>query len=368
MSYDPDFRRDTPLALKLKDRIRRDGPIPVSAYMQACLYDPEHGYYVKQTAIGADGDFITAPEISQIFGELIGLWCAVVWQQMGSPEYINLIELGPGRGTLMSDALRATQRVPGFHGALHVQLFESNETLEAAQKARLVTTPVPAVWKRDLATLPLSLDHPSIVIGNEFLDTFPASQRLVVDGVSKDRGVGLDGEGRLVFVVLGAEDRTHDPVEGAVFEDQDFTFITQIRRGLRTYPAAMLFIDYGGTTPGPHETLQAVRAHRYEHPLTSPGEADLTLQVRFDTIAALACTADPGTPELAVDGPVTQAEFLGRLGIVERASRLMSANPERAGEIEMGVARLMAPNGMGTRFKAIGLRSTGLPILPGFAS
>jgi SAM-dependent MidA family methyltransferase len=127
MTYDPNARRDTPLARKFKQRIRREGPISVAEYMQVCLQDPEHGYYVRQQAIGRSGDFITAPEISQVFGELIGLWSAVVWQQMGSPARMNVFELGPGRGTLMRDALRAAGKVPEFFEALSVHLVESNE-------------------------------------------------------------------------------------------------------------------------------------------------------------------------------------------------------------------------------------------------
>lgn len=345
MTYDPEARRDTPLALKLKQRIRREGPITVAEYMHACLQDPEHGYYVKRPAIGRDGDFITAPEISQIFGELIGLWAAVVWQQMGSPPRVNLIELGPGRGTLMRDALRAARKVPNFFEAIDLHLVEVNRVLSDLQRATLGDTASNVTWHASLR----SISHrPSIIIANEFLDTAPVHQ--FVGGVQ--RHVVLDAAGRLAF----------EPQRGSINERQDHTELVDDLAALAgNAHLAALFIDYGHFKTAAGETLQALRGHAPEHPLSSPGEADLTVQVDFESFAAaISCTA------LAVNGPVTQGEFLGRLGIVERASRLMNANPAKAGEIELGVARLIAPQGMGSRFKAIGVRSADLPMLPGF--
>ncbi|MDX2309284.1 MAG: SAM-dependent methyltransferase [Hyphomicrobium sp.] len=371
--YDPDLRRETPLAAKLKARIRRDGPISVRDYMAACLADPEHGYYVARDPIGRAGDFITAPEISQIFGELIGLWSAVVWQQMGSPPRLALIELGPGRGTLMVDALRATRRVPGFHAALSVHLVETNERLRASQLSRLTGSGVPMTWHTQAREF--ALDTPSIVIGNEFLDTCPVDQALEVGTQHLRRGVDLDAEGRLQFVPLSHDGtragqnagRERDARDGAIVETQDFTVLDQLRAALGQHHVAMLFVDYGHIGPSTGDTLQAVRGHESEHPLTSPGEADLTVQVSFSQIADMARRATTAAPGLAVDGPVSQAEFLGRLGIIERASKLMSANPEKAAAVESGVLRLLAPQGMGGRFKAVGLRSADLPPLPGFA-
>jgi NADH dehydrogenase [ubiquinone] 1 alpha subcomplex assembly factor 7 len=345
MTYDPDARRDTPLALKLKDRIRRGGPISVAEYMQACLQDPEHGYYVRQPAIGRDGDFITAPEISQVFGELLGLWAAVVWQQMGSPPRLNLIELGPGRGTLMRDCLRAARKVSGFCDALSIHLVESNALLIERQRAALNELGHPISWH---ATLDLVSNGPAIVIANEFLDTLPVSQ--FVNGST--RRVTLDPADRLAF----------QPEAGDVLEQQHHgAVIESLCTRAKAEPVAALFVDYGHVSTAPGETLQALRHHHPEHPLCSPGEADLTVHVDFAAFAATSRTAG-----LAVDGPISQGEFLGRLGIVERASHLMNANPARAAEIELGVARLIAPQGMGSRFKAIGVRSPNLPKLPGF--
>jgi SAM-dependent MidA family methyltransferase len=365
--YDPGERRATPLADIIKERIRREGPISILDYMSLCLNHPEHGYYRSKPAIGAAGDFVTAPEISQVFGEIIGLWSGVVWQSMEMPPHINLVELGPGRGTLLRDALRAARAVPGFLDALSVNLVEASARLEAEQRAALAATGLPLAWHSSAADLP---PGPMIVLANEFLDACPAAQLEVLsDGIAM-LGVGLDAGGALEFVrlppVIGIDpgDLRISPVPppGAIIEQQSFAFLLDLlwERGDDLF--AGLFIDYGHLAPAAGSTLQAVRAHRAEHPLASPGEADLTVHVDFSAFRSLAEASG-----LLCDGPLTQAEFLGRLGIVERASRLMAANPAKAAEIEVGVARLIAPSGMGTRFKAIGVRSPTVPPLPGFA-
>ncbi len=381
-AYDPGARRDTPLAAKLRDEIRRAGTLSLPQFMSACLADPEHGYYRTRQAIGAQGDFITAPEISQIFGELIGLWSAVTWQQMGSPARFRLIELGPGRGTLMGDALRAARVVPGFLDAAEICLVDINPTLRAAQDAAIATAlpgkPPRVTWHDTVTSIywdnPEALSEPAILIGNEFLDTCPIFQFTRRGDGWVSRRVGLDDDGQLQF----AEPRTAQSLgrprpnstldalfpsarDGDVVAKPQFEFLdSDVMPWQRL---AALFIDYGHDAPAPGDTLQAVRNHAFEHPLTSPGEADLTAHVDFSAIARRLEGA--GSP-LAIDGITTQAEFLGSLGIMERASRLMAANPAKAGAIELGVARLMAPQGMGTRFKAIGLRSPDLPPLPGF--
>jgi SAM-dependent MidA family methyltransferase len=373
--YDPEARRDTPLARKLKERIRREGPITVAEYMRACLEDAEHGYYRTRNAIGRAGDFVTAPEISQVFGELIGLWCAVVWQQMGSPATLNLIELGPGRGTMMRDMLRAAHSVPQFEAALRILLREPNPVLRAIQSETLKGAQRP-VSHLDSDELP---DGPCIFVGNEYLDCLPISQvQWVVTGSGEGwcgRHVGLDDAGRLQFVLGTSPYRRNDaalaalplPRDGDILEDRRANGIVQgLAAAAGKAPVAALFIDYGHVATGYGDTLQAVRDHRPEHPLTSPGEADLTSHVDFAAFAgAIRRRSEAASPRLAIDGPTTQAEFLGRLGIMERASRLMAANPAKAAEIELGVARLMAVPGMGNRFKALSVRSAGLPPLPG---
>ena len=364
--YDPQARRDTPLARKLAARIRSEGPIAVAEYMRACLLDGEHGYYRSKAGIGAGGDFTTAPEISQVFGELIGLWCAVSWQQMGAPGRVNLVEIGPGRGTLMRDMLRAARRVPGFLDAAAVHLVEPSPPLRHEQGLALAGAGPPPVWHEHLTGVPPA---PSIVVANELIDALPVEQYVRQRVGWRRRAVGLDATGRLAFTVdaagplyfprcAPADARPGDIVERRMTLDLAFGLSRLAAAG----PVAALLVDYGHVGAAVSDTLQAIRAHRWEHPLTSPGEADLSAQVEFASVADTASSFG-----LAVDGPATQAELLGALGIMERASRLMAANPARAAAIEAGVARLMSPSGMGTRFKAIGLRSPRLPPLPGVA-
>ncbi len=376
--YDPQARRDTPLALKLKARIRADGPISNWEFMRVCQQDPEFGYYRTRSAIGANGDFITAPEISQVFGELIGLWCAVVWEQMGRPPAINLFEFGPGRGTMLRDALRACKLVPEFLAALRITLIESNAALETIQRDALASMGVPFHWSatikaaRDAWRAGPSDGLPTIVLANEFLDTLVAGTLVFEGGEWVERHIGLDAFDRLAYVNLPwrftvskgkpvLRRTSRPPVEGDVFVEAvppaDIMAACHGTRG--SSHVAALLIDYGQTTSAYGESMQAVREHRFEHPLTSPGEADLSIQVDFEAMSQW-------FDGFEKDGPISQTEFLGALGIAQRASRLMAANPTKANEIETGVARLMTPNGMGTRFKVLGVRSKGLPPLPGF--
>lgn len=356
---------ETPLARLLQEEIRASGPMCVSQFMGTCLFHEQFGYYRRQQAIGRQGDFVTAPEISQIFGELIGLWCAVVWQQMREPRRLHLLELGPGRGTLMADVLRSARLLPAFRDALQVHLVEISETLRAAQAERLRDT-ANVTWHESWPDAGSFAGDALIVVGNEFLDALPIDQVVYRGGAWYWRLIGLDDTGAFGFVDGDRREFTRHPApsEGDVREFSDAQ--DQLMQVLAEYgkagPVAALFVDYGSEHPQPGDTLQGVRAHRYVSPFDYPGEADLTAQVDF---SGLTRAAQRGG--LVVDGVVTQAEFLGALGVVERASRLMSANPGRAGEIEAGVARLLAPNGMGTRFKAMGLRGAGLPPLPGFA-
>jgi NADH dehydrogenase [ubiquinone] 1 alpha subcomplex assembly factor 7 len=358
----------TPLGDELKARIERDGPISVADFMHACLQDPAHGYYRKRDAIGSAGDFVTAPEISQVFGELIGLWCAVVWQSLGEPSRVRLVELGPGRGTLMRDALRAARALKDFRNAVQVDLVETNAALTAVQRETLREEDVPIRWSEQLQ---LAGDGvPVIVIGNEFLDTLAVSQWVLGDGGWSQRCVGLDDQGGLAFVTSAPDPALVPPPHiarsagsGSIYETRAPAFASLARSlAAAGAPLAALFIDYGHTAPGLGDTLQAVRAHRYDDPLAAPGEADLTAQVDFTAFAEAVRACG-----LYCDGPATQAEFLGGLGIVERASRLMAANPAKAATIEADIARLMAPGGMGTRFSVIGVRTPSVPPMPALA-
>ena len=357
--------RPTPLAARIAQRIRSEGPLTVAEYMRTCLHDPAHGYYRTRQAIGRVGDFITAPEISQVFGELIGLWCAVVWQQMGAPSTLDLIEFGPGRGTLMRDALRATRTVRGFRDAIAVYLIESNTALVEQQRATLDQETVPIHWRDGIQTI--YKNAPTIVVANEFLDTIPIDQWVFRHGHWRQRCVGLGSTQQLTFVDGDVDAELSltsgldaPPREGDIFETRT-PALAAFALNLTSLgtASATLIIDYGHSAPAFGDTLQAIRAHNYEDPFYAPGEADLTAQIDFTALANAVKASG-----LSVDGPATQAEFLGALGIAERASHLMGANPQLAGSIETAIARLMAPNGMGTRFKAIGVRSAGLPLLP----
>jgi NADH dehydrogenase [ubiquinone] 1 alpha subcomplex assembly factor 7 len=358
------------LLAELTERIRREGPLTVEAYMAACLGHPRYGYYRKAQAIGRAGDFVTAPEISQVFGELIGLWCAVTWDAMGRPAPLRLVELGPGRGTLMRDALRAAKALPGFLAAVSVHLMEISPTLRRMQRETLapVGTGGPeTAWHAAIEEVPVG---PAIVIANEFLDALPVRQLIRDSGAWRERVVGLGPDGRLqlaagptVPFTGGAGELPGDrpAPQGAVVELRPGEERLLAALAARASPLAALFIDYGPAEAAFGDTLQAVRGHAYADPLLEPGAADLTAHVQLAALVEKARAAG-----LAADGPVTQAEFLGRLGIVERTARLMAANPARAGEIEAGTQRLMSPGGMGQLFKAVTARSPGLPPPPGF--
>jgi NADH dehydrogenase [ubiquinone] 1 alpha subcomplex assembly factor 7 len=354
------------LLAELRERIRREGPMRVDEFMRVCHAHPRYGYRQKASSIGAAGDFVTAPEISQVFGELIGLWGAVVWEAMGRPAPLRLIELGPGRGTLMRDALRAGKALAGFLPAISVHVVEISEPMRQLQRAALLGSDAdqggaPAVtWHDTLAEVPAG---PAIVIANEFLDALPIRQLVHDGGAWRERVVAVGPDGILTFAAGNA-------VEFKSLSSASRGGIVELRTGedellaalaARAAPHAALFIDYGPAEPAFGDTLQAVSGHSYTDPLAEPGAADLTAHVQFASLARKARAVG-----LAVDGPITQAEFLGRLGIVERTARLMAANPARAGEIEAATQRLMSPGGMGQLFKAMAVHSPSLPAPPPF--
>ena len=359
----------TPLALKLKARIRREGVLSVLEYMRACLDDPEHGYYRSRPAIGASGDFTTAPEISQTFGELIGIWAAVAWRAMGAPRQLHLVEFGPGRGTMMSDALRAGAIVPGFLASVHIDLVESNAVLRQAQRQTLsaLSPPVPIAWHE---TLPpgIAAGQAVIVLANEFLDALPIRQCVFSNGAWHERCVGLDAQERFVLLPgsavqpqLAPTDRP--PREGDILEIRPTSAdIAETLAQWSGQPMVALFIDYGHTHTAFGDTLQAVSQHRYASLFERPGEMDLTAHVDFSEFAR-ECQGRG----LAVDTPMTQSDFLLGLGLAERTGKLLSsARPEQIGLIEAGAQRIADPLGMGGRFKVLCVRSAGVPVLPPF--
>ncbi|WNK00778.1 SAM-dependent methyltransferase [Thalassospiraceae bacterium LMO-JJ14] len=355
-----------PLAAKLKARIAADGPMPVDEWMQACLCDPDHGYYMTRDPLGRAGDFTTAPEISQMFGELLGLWAAVVWQQMGSPSGVRLIELGPGRGTLMTDALRATAQVPGFPDALRVHMIEASPVLRKAQQAALAAVGISATWHETVGDVP---DGPAIILANEFLDALPVRQLIRLGGAWRERLVDVDGEG---FVFVGGAETGADLVpahlrdagEGSIFEYspavRDVTGTLAAR--LAAMGGAALLIDYGHDAPGLGETLQALKDHNFADPLSAPGEQDLTAHVDFAMLGDAAATAGA-----RVWGPLGQGELLERLGIAARAATLLAgADQAQAQNIGTARRRLVDADAMGRLFRAVALTHPEAPAPPGF--
>lgn len=355
--------------MSLRDRLAaqivQTGPLTIAQYMTACLHDPQFGYYATRPALGAEGDFITAPLISQMFGELIGIWAAQVWRDMGSPSPIRLIEIGPGRGTLMADALRAIAKaVPQMMPALEVHLVETSPVLSARQQQSLANAGVSLTWHDDIAS---ALEGPVIILANELLDALPIQQFVAQPTGWHERLVGLDEHGALVFGL--AAETTHDDIGSS-----EHGTVTEIPRAgqqlvrflaehMAAHGGATLLIDYGAFAEGTTDTLQAVRQHRFVDPLTDPGEADLTTQVNFRRMATVAALANA-----CVHGPVTQGEFLSSLGLHQRADALKTgATPAQCSSIDAAVTRLtaMRERGMGELFKVMAFSHPSLQALPG---
>lgn len=347
----------TPLERLIRDRIRDHGAMPVSDYMALALGHPDHGYYRKADPLGREGDFITAPEISQAFGEIIGLWCVVTWQRAGEPSPFHLVELGPGRGTLMADALRAAGTVPGFIAAAKIHLVETSPILRGHQQEKLQGHD--ASWHDAIDTVPRGA---CVYIANEFFDALPIDQYVkTADGWNR-RCVGLDPlTDRLKFFVdqtpvitagLIPPSVTAAPA-ASIFEHcpECLDIAAVISGRLASGGIAALIIDYGHQHQDSGETLQAVRGHEYHDILMNPGDADLTAHVDFSALAATAKAAG------AVPfGPVTQGAFLSHLGIEARTHKLAAhQDTTRANLLHSGCRRLIDSERMGTLFKVLAL-------------
>jgi SAM-dependent MidA family methyltransferase len=360
----------SPLQSEIKKLIKSSGPMPVWRYMELCLMHPEHGYYVSRDPLGREGDFITAPEVSQMFGELLGLWAASIWRTMGSPSLLRLIELGPGRGTMMADALRAVRVLPPLYQTLSVHLVEINPVLREKQKASLSGVRNVA-WHDHVDQVP---DGPCIIFANEYFDVLPIHQAVRRSTGWHERTVELDPDGNLAFgtapypiprfeVLLPALVRAA-PI-GAVFEWRPDSEIMKIAARVRDQGGAALVIDYGHERSDAGDTFQAIARHSFADPLNTPGQADVTAHVDFEALARAA--EDIGA---LVHGPVTQGDFLKRLGIETRAVTLMAkASHEVSEDISGALKRLTGGGrgGMGTLFKVLGLSGANLPSLPGLS-
>jgi len=359
----------TPLEIEIRRIIAFDGPLSISDYMRDCLGHPKYGYYVTRDPFGPLGDFTTAPEISQMFGELIGAWAAAVWRQMGMPAKVSLVELGPGRGTLMADALRAAKALPEFRAALGVHLVETSDVLAAKQRETLAAAGLPITWHRDVRAIPAG---PAIFLANEFFDALPIHHAVRSAQGWHERVVALKGD-RLAFAVnpvpaLNFEktlpDAVRDAPVGAIFEWRSAAYALELIRHLQSHDGAALIVDYGYTETRLGETFQGVRGHDYADPLVDPGEIDLTAHVDFAALARAGIAAG-----MIVKEPLTQGDFLRRLGIDQRAARLKSkATPQQAADIDSALARLTAPDQMGELFKVLAIADPKLGAVPGFDS
>lgn len=352
----------TELAQILSQRIAATGPITVADYMAECLLHPQHGYYSTRDPFGTQGDFITAPEISQMFGELIGLFLAQCWLDQGQPAAFTLAEPGPGRGTLMADILRATRRVPGFADSAQVHLIEASPTLRDVQRDRLGNVPV--TWPDRVDDLP---DLPLYLVANEFFDALPIRQFQRDAAGWRERQVGVQDDaltlGLSAPAPLAALDhRLDDTRPGDLVELCPAApgIVQTIAERIGAHGGVALVIDYGDWH-SLGDTLQALRAHKPEDPLASPGQADLTAHVDFEALAraaaGVACT------------PMTaQGVFLERLGITARAQALAEKLSGPALEAHIAAhRRLTHPSEMGTLFKTLALYPNDAPIPPGFA-
>ena len=335
---------------RLAAQISQTGPLTMAQYMTACLHDPEFGYYATRPALGANGDFITAPLISQMFGELIGVWAISAWQAMGAPPRFVLAEMGPGDGTLMGDVLKAGRLVPAFLAAAQVWLVETSAPLAARQRERLGAEPR---WTSSLDGVPGGV--PMLLIANELLDCLPARQFVRSVTGWAEQVVGLNAAGELQRGLVPAGIALPDARDGSVLErsgPQEALGMALAERLVRDGGAALL-IDYGRATPGYGDTLQALRRHQKVDPLACPGEADLTVHADFPAVMASAEAAGARTAIL------TQAAFLARLGIGERAEALMRSRPDKSAAIGRQLNRLVGADQMGDLFKACCLPSPG---------
>ena len=351
----------TPLGDKLAARIAATGPMSVADYMAACLGDPDHGYYRNRDPFGAAGDFVTAPEVSQVFGELIGLWCVATWQDMGMPKRFALIELGPGRGTFMADILRAARLRPEFLASVEVHIVETSPRLRERQRNAMMSSGIVPTWHEDIRDLPAS---PSIVVANEFFDALPISQFVRTESGWSERMVGLDADGKLAFGLMPVALAGHAPAApGSVIEQSPAStaIIERLAEGIAMNGGAALVIDYGYAGPAIGDTLQAVRAHRYADVLATPGEADITAHVDFTALATAARRAGARAAPL-----LTQGAFLMRLGLRERFAGLAQGKDDAGrAALSADAARLAGEDGMGRLFKALGIAAPGLR-LPAF--
>jgi SAM-dependent MidA family methyltransferase len=356
------------LKARIAALIEAQGPMSVAQFMTIALLDPKEGYYATRDPIGAGGDFTTAPEISQMFGEMIGLWLVQAWSDQGCPKNPRLVELGPGRGTLMADILRTAAVAPEFLADLEVVMVEASPALQQVQADKLRGLGADIAWQPQFDD---SLgDRPLFLVANEFFDALPVRQYVKTERGWCERMVtALDGELKFALAPVPAPrptipaDRETAP-DGGVYETSPAStaLIEDIARIIAAKGGAALIIDYGyGEAAGFSETLQAVSGHRFADALAEPGEDDISVHVDF---AALATAGKRGGA--VVFGPVTQGLFLANIGITERAEQLMKANPENSRDLLTAIERLIGGDQMGALFKVLAFAPTVISDVAGF--
>ena len=360
----------TDLRQKLTRLIEASGPISVSEYMAACLFDPQDGYYTSREPFGAGGDFITAPEISQMFGELLAVWAWSAWSANGKPVPSILAEIGPGRGTLMADMLRTLGHLdPSFVTLTRVAMIEASPRLTEIQRGKLEAGRARPTWYQDISALP---DLPLVIVGNELFDALPVRQFVKTPRGWRERMVALDDRGQLSFAAgMNGLDEALLPADAADAPNGAIVELAPAREALMDMIAARIakrggagiFIDYGHLQPGTGDTLQAMRAHQFDDVLANPGEADLTSHVDFAALAAVARARGLETRLM------TQGDFLVGMGLVERAGAL-GANCDAATRerLEGEVQRLAGPDAMGTLFKVLLVAPKGIALPPAIAT
>ena len=352
----------------IQKKILSTGPISLSDYMKVCLTHPKHGYYIRNKPIGSTGDFITSPEISQMFGELIGLWIVQIWLDHKKPPNFSLIELGPGNGTLMKDILRSTKMIKGFHDALHLILIEISPTLSQTQKKALGS--FRAHWQTEIGSFP---EQPTVIIANEFFDSLPIRQfkrernqwmevMITIKDPSKKKCNKLSFGLRDVSMNKEFASETDNIPEGTIIEFSELTqsITNYISDHIKKNTGAALIIDYG-KEGNVGDTFQAVRQHQYSNPLKYPGLTDLTSYVDFNAIRNSAERSGLIASKLSY-----QADFLKNLGIEQRAKMLSQKLPYRQLRLhQAALKRLIHHDEMGHLFKVLGLRSPTSPPLIG---
>lgn len=344
----------TPLKSRIIKHIKTSGSLPLAEYMHWCMADPKDGYYANQEAIGAKGDFITAPEISQMFGEMIGIWAVETWEALGKPSRFNLAELGPGKGTLMQDLLRIGNAVPDFLKAAHIHMIETSEKLIETQKATL-SAYENVSWHKSIKDI---TNQPTLIIANEFLDVLPVRQYVKTGNEWREHAINVDENDNLVWTLgtglLDAEslpENADKEPDGAVFEISTIreAFIVNTSELLKENSGAALFIDYGHSKTNFGDTVQAMRAHGFADILEEPGLADLTAHVDFDALSKTAVTAGMNVKPI-----IPQGEFLLSKGLIERAGQLgREQSPEIQEQLTQQAERLALPDEMGNLFKVL---------------